>query len=491
MKSESLKTTGIIIMLGLLVASAFFMRLENFEKSSPRLLTIDEMVYYRMARQVLRDPAEYHTVPYGRELSSRGRKLPSYFFEPLFKHPPLFTYLLALSMKIFGANLSSAAYVSIFMGALMIPLIYVIGALVSNRSVGVLAAVFLWLDPVSILTSQKIWMDTTIAFFSVLAAVCFLLGITKQKNGMFVLSGFCAGLAVNTKYTGILITLAILCFVFAYKRELFSNKSFLFSLLLPFLMLIPWLAWNFQVYGFGLIDSNREINRFIGIVSNKIGLLGPLLIVLFALYLIYKKYRKDIQYQQRTVAKDKEKKEMPDSSASPVGTFSFAVRFLSYFVPVIFFILFLRHSIIRSFAFSALPRTSWVQGFFKQEMPVFYFRQMTEFFLVYLFGFVSILIYHTQERPAHAFARIAAVVLLLFFIVWGNFQSRYILAALPFFLVLASDKILHIYQGITKIKSFSLRLLCNAAFSSLLFYMLLKVTLINITLSYTNNACFF
>src|SRR3989338_7152702 len=101
MYSETLKRAFIILMLGSLMASAFFIRLENFKKSSSR--TIDEIVYYRMAKQILQEGLKgYHTIPYGKELHEAGRPLPDYFFEPLFKHPPVFTFLITFFMFLFG-----------------------------------------------------------------------------------------------------------------------------------------------------------------------------------------------------------------------------------------------------------------------------------------------------------------------------------------------------------------------------------------------------
>ena len=75
MAPEPLRKALIIILLGLLTVSAFFIRLYNFEHS--KLRSIDEVVYYRMALQVLEQgPAGYHTIPYGQELAATGGPLP-------------------------------------------------------------------------------------------------------------------------------------------------------------------------------------------------------------------------------------------------------------------------------------------------------------------------------------------------------------------------------------------------------------------------------
>jgi dolichyl-phosphate-mannose--protein O-mannosyl transferase len=176
-----IKKRTIFLMLGLFAASAFFVRLENFKNSEMR--TIDEIVYYHMAEQVLdQGLSGYNSVPYGEELASKGRPLPDYFFQPLFKHPPVFTFLAALSIKVFGKGMIFAEYVSLLMSVLMIPLIYLLGTLVYDRRVGILSAFFLWIDPGNIICSQKIWMDTTIAFFTLLAAVLFIGGLKHNRD---------------------------------------------------------------------------------------------------------------------------------------------------------------------------------------------------------------------------------------------------------------------------------------------------------------------
>jgi len=130
MVSESIKKVTIFIVLGLLVASAFFIRIENFKNTPAR--SIDEIVYMRMGKQLKGDITQYNTIPYGKELMARGRPLPEYFTQPLFKHPPLFSLLISLSMHLFGERLLAAEYVSLLMGALSIPLVYLLGAFLYN-----------------------------------------------------------------------------------------------------------------------------------------------------------------------------------------------------------------------------------------------------------------------------------------------------------------------------------------------------------------------
>jgi len=248
MRAESVQKAFIFLMLGLLIVSAFFIRLENFKKSDLR--TIDEIVYYRMAKQVLDEGLSgYHTIPYGEVLAASGRPLPDYFFQPLFKHPPLFTLMNSFSMRLFGEKLVSCGLVSILFGVLLIPLVYMLGSLLFDKNIGLLSAIFMCLDPVNIISSQKVWMDTTLAFWCVLSVTLFALAQIKKYDLAYLLSGIACGLAMLTKYSGALTWIIILLYAAAYNKKLFKDKYFIGSLFIPGIMLLPWLIWNFQVFG--------------------------------------------------------------------------------------------------------------------------------------------------------------------------------------------------------------------------------------------------
>jgi len=237
-----------LIFLTFLTLSAFFIRLNNYENSSLR--SIDEFVYFQLSMQLADHPFTYNSIPYAKYLMARGRKLPKYFTQPLFKHPPLFSYLGGLSIKIFGKKLISVFYVSLLLGVLMIPLIYWLGTIAYDWRVGLLASLFLWMDPVSIMTGQKVWMDTSIGFYTLAAISLFIYGVKSGNDRFFFWSGIFSGLATLTRYNGFLVSIIIAVYALIYARPLFKNKSFLISLCIPLLMLTPWFYWNWKVYGF-------------------------------------------------------------------------------------------------------------------------------------------------------------------------------------------------------------------------------------------------
>jgi len=433
-----------------------------------------------MAMQVLNNPADYNTIPYGKKLSDEGRPLPKYFFQPLFKHPPLFTFLATGAMKIFGTNIISAGYISLILGILMIPLIYLLGTLLIDKKAGILSAIFLWLDPIAILCSQKVWIDTTIAFFTLLAAVFFIWGLKKNNDWGFILSGLSSGLATNTKYTGILITFAIFLYALTYSKHLFKNKKFIISLFLPFLMLIPWIIWNLSIYKLEFFNNfahgHHEIIRLWKHYAKYTLLVIPAFISCIIFYLFKKKQITKTKY----IEKD---------TNNPIP------NLLPIILNILIFCLFLwriNPAIFNSLSFTYFPTVSWSPGVITAgHAQLFYFEQLIEFFFIYLFGFLYLLSFHRDEQEGLPILRLFSFILLGFFLLWGNFQCRYILSCLAFILLFAAHFIIKTYDIIDNFENIIPRVLTKSFFLTLIIYGIIKVYYLNINLSFTNDCCYF
>jgi len=88
MSNPNLKKGLILLTLGLMVVSAFFIRLRNFDNTPKR--SIDEAVYYHLSEKFYSNPRDYNINDYAQDLLARGKEnLPDYFFKPLYKYPPL------------------------------------------------------------------------------------------------------------------------------------------------------------------------------------------------------------------------------------------------------------------------------------------------------------------------------------------------------------------------------------------------------------------
>ena len=84
----------------------------------------------------------------------------------------------------------------------MVLIVFLLGRNLYDDRVGILAALYLCIDPVHWVCSEKIWMETTMSFFMLSAILLFVLG---QKQKFYLsLSGLSIGLAMLVKYPGIL-----------------------------------------------------------------------------------------------------------------------------------------------------------------------------------------------------------------------------------------------------------------------------------------------
>ncbi len=475
MKRQIIKKFSIFLTLIFLTISAFIIRMDNFKKHQMR--TIDEIVYYTMGSQMAKNILDYNTIPYGKKLMATGRDLPKYFSDPLFKHPPIFSLFISFSIKIFGDKLLSAEYISLLAGILMIPLIYSLATLIFDWKVGLISALFLWLDPVTIMCSQKVWMETTIAFFILLSAVLFISALKYNKNWLFILSGISAGMAVNTKYTGILITIAITIFAIIYKKNLFKNKYFIISLCLPLIMLIPWFYWNYKVYGIKAILKHPELLALIGHIKRLLKIIPAFVLISIGI-ILYKQLKKDNNIN--LYASNKQSIENNNM-----------LSILSYIIISIIICIFLNQALLHSLQLGHIPFTSWMFGVFLNEPPSFYFRRLIEYSFIYTFSFIYLFSYDPNRKNEASLITISAGIILAFFLLWGNYQSRYILSAIPFLIILGVKLWFQLFNAVSKSNNTFIYFSGRLGLRVVLIYILLKTYLLDVLLSFTNDMCYF
>jgi len=480
MSSKIIKKCIIIIVLLVLSISAFKIWLNNFQNSNLR--TVDEWVYYHLALQLKEDITNYTTIPYAFELTAEGRPLPKYFFQPLFKHPPLFSVLLSYSLRIISDRSLSIVFVSLIFGVMLIPLVYFFGKEVFDKRVGILAALFVWFDPVVIISSQKVWMDTMLSFLICLSVFVFLIGLKKDNPNYFILSGILSGLAAVTKYPGILASGIVIIYTLCYRPALFRNQKFLLGLFMPVVVLFPWLLWNFSVYGndFLFIQSGIHLARLrslpifspFNLIIISLGLILCLIILLNRKKLVQLSKGNQYVYQKWKITG-----EMITKIILLIMSLVFAISMHKQ----------LAHSLMIDFK----PVTTWYAGTFANEPKTFYFGKLLEFSFIYAFAFTVYFIYRRKQEDAGALVRLAAFVILIFFVFWGNYQSRYILPAIPFLLVLAASVVVRIFDKIHSSSSLFFRIFGKFGIILLGVLYLAKALYINLMVSYPNDMCYF
>ena len=98
---------------------------------------------------------------------------------------------------------------------------------------------------------------------------------------------------------------------------------------------------------------------------------------------------------------------------------------------------------------SYMPSSSNQVNFFAHEPWFFYLRRLLELSPVYVFSFGAILVFSLKWRE-HAYPLLASAMLFSFFILWGNYQSRYLLPVVPFLLILASRGIISSWNKLAR-----------------------------------------
>ncbi|MDD4202360.1 MAG: glycosyltransferase family 39 protein [Candidatus Omnitrophica bacterium] len=208
-----------------------------------------------------------------------------YYDVPFFYKPPLFAYTLMLSNYIFSSlpennkqvlavmpnytknkalmkNPSTKTVPEIQFWSAIIPftfslglvlLTFLLGSYVFSDKVGLLSALILSTSAVDILCSQKIWPEETLAFFCLLSVYWFFVGLKRERNLYFLLSGISCALAILTKQTALILYIALLgCLVLKYintKKNILIQPPFWLFFIGVFSLSFFWFYKIYITYG--------------------------------------------------------------------------------------------------------------------------------------------------------------------------------------------------------------------------------------------------
>lgn len=153
-------------------------------------------------------------------------------------HPPLYHFILKFWTGIFGYSEIAARVPSIIFGVVTILFVYLIGKKLFNQKVGIIAALFLTVNPLAIYYSQEARMYSLAAML-VTATIWFLL----KKNWLWFLLFLTASL-----YTDYLVYLMLPVYFFIST----DKKKFCLFSFIAFILLVPWLPYFWQQLSVGL-----------------------------------------------------------------------------------------------------------------------------------------------------------------------------------------------------------------------------------------------
>ena len=177
--------------------------------------------------------------------------------------PPGYPVLLAGVYKVFGADTRNALVANAVLGALTVPLVYLIGLRTFGRPAAVVAAAALALLPGQILIGD-VALAETFYVFELVAFVALAIVLSRRPRSLVVL-GVVAGLAALTRGEGLLFPLIVLGMWWAARGRRVALRDTAAVVAVMVLTIAPWTIRNAIVmHGFVPVATNASATLWSG-----------------------------------------------------------------------------------------------------------------------------------------------------------------------------------------------------------------------------------
>jgi hypothetical protein len=198
--------------------------------------------------------------------------------------PPAYSYLLMLSRKSLRLNkyylavdrnlgafalrdrpqtyLAAqfyATWINFALSLLFILTVFLLGKSLFNESVGLWASLFVAISSVDILTSQRLWADEMLSFFTAACVLFYWLGSKRGRVIYILASGICAGIASLAKQSGLFLIPVIVVFAVSVKamegrgnnllKRIIFDRDLVIFLAGALCMSVAWYAIINAAYG--------------------------------------------------------------------------------------------------------------------------------------------------------------------------------------------------------------------------------------------------
>lgn len=170
--------------------------------------------------------------------------------QPDFDKPPMFIWLEALSMAVFGVSDFAARFPSALLGFGSILLIYFIAReLTASYWLPVLAMMILFCTHTFMRFAMRAMTDVPFTFFFELAVLFYLIGLRRRRY--LILCGVAISLAVLTRsFLGLIPLGVILAHLTVTGRaHLLRSKYFIAAMLLAVTLPLVWFVSQYQLHG--------------------------------------------------------------------------------------------------------------------------------------------------------------------------------------------------------------------------------------------------
>ena len=388
--------------------------LANPRYNTARQFSGDEVIYIVLGDRLWKE-GRYNTRGLSDQLPlDRDRvHIPKYLEAPLFKHPPLFPFLVGLSRTLFWGVQGSSIYPSLAMSAVSLLAIFWLALELGFAPVqGLLAVFLLAASPVHWICSSRIWLDMTLMTFILLAAVSQVRALRFPEWWKW--SGFFWGCALLTKYTAFAPWTFALAGALFLRPGLKRDRAFWTGQAVAAGMFLPWVAARFWFEGFMVaafwkseVEDWKTLSRMV-----RWAWLLPLLAGAVWLWL-------------RCLRQGWWEKWMGGTRLLAWGTLAFVALVLATGDML---------------SFGSLPWSGYGVNELRNSPRDFYLTHQILFEPACWWGLLGLLAFRRQA--ALDLIRAAWLGLFLFLTLWGNFQSRYGLPLVPFELVFAAALLL-------------------------------------------------
>lgn len=175
--------------------------------------------------------------------------------------PPMIAYMMRLSSTIFGNTFFAINFVAVACAIATCYFIYNIGKLLLNKEVGLLAAL-LWLISPTVAQNifARVTYDSAESLFWI-ATIYFAACYSQTKKTLDIYRiGIFVGLALLSKYSGVILALGLLIYFVMTKnlRDIFKNKHLYFAAILTLVIFSPVIIWNSENHWITVIFQLRQ-----------------------------------------------------------------------------------------------------------------------------------------------------------------------------------------------------------------------------------------
>lgn len=190
--------------------------------------------------------------------------------QPFLEKPPLYFWLVGLSIKLFGQFTPLAVRFPIaLLSSILVFFTYYFGKKVISRKFGVLSALILLSSVFFLVLAHVAIIDMVLTVLIASSLYCgFLTHFCEEKNKKYLWWGFYVFIGLGFLAKGILafVIPTVIMFIYNYltktAKDIFKPVNILPGLLLFIVMIAPWHILMYKEYGFEFIKQYFLIHHF-------------------------------------------------------------------------------------------------------------------------------------------------------------------------------------------------------------------------------------